>query len=135
MDIEALKLLQEARQALFNRDAIKCYDSGESPCNCTMCKIDTYLATNNVINHNACKSGDYINQFVEPINITIGGDPNTEQKLIELFKSGKWIMIQGDKAFDMNTGKEVKNIGDNKCSCGADYTMDLFMCSKCGKDK
>lgn len=47
MIIEATQLLLEAKQALINRDAVKCYDSGEHPCNCTLCKIDRFVEKNN----------------------------------------------------------------------------------------
>lgn len=38
-----IDLLIECKEALINRDAIKCYDSGEYPCKCTLCKINEYL--------------------------------------------------------------------------------------------
>lgn len=49
MNIEAIQLLLEAKQALINRDAVKCYDSGEHPCNCTLCKIDRFVNDKNRI--------------------------------------------------------------------------------------
>jgi len=38
-----IEILKEAKEALINRDAIKCYDSGDNSCECTLCKIDKYL--------------------------------------------------------------------------------------------
>lgn len=36
-------LLEDARQALINRDAVRCYDSNDDPCGCTICKIDRVI--------------------------------------------------------------------------------------------
>lgn len=43
----AIELLKECKEALINRDAVKCYDSGEHPCNCTLCKIERFIGENN----------------------------------------------------------------------------------------
>lgn len=64
MNIDAIQLLLEAKQALINRDAVKCYDSGEHPCNCTLCKIDRFVEQNNIIIHTACKSGNYFKDLM-----------------------------------------------------------------------
>ncbi len=34
-----IQLLNEAIQALENRDAVTCYESTHSPCQCTLCKL------------------------------------------------------------------------------------------------
>jgi hypothetical protein len=38
-----IELLKEAKEALINRDAVKCYNSGDKICQCTLCNIDNYL--------------------------------------------------------------------------------------------
>ena len=42
-DTKTADLLKECKQALLNRDAVRCYESGHNPCQCTLCKIDRYL--------------------------------------------------------------------------------------------
>lgn len=43
MKQEAILLLKESKQALINRDAVACYNSGTFPCVCTLCKIERFL--------------------------------------------------------------------------------------------
>jgi len=38
-----IEILKEAKEALINRDAVRCYDSGNKICNCTLCKISRYI--------------------------------------------------------------------------------------------
>jgi hypothetical protein len=40
---DATILLIEAKEALYNRDAVTCYFSGDHPCECTMCKINRFV--------------------------------------------------------------------------------------------
>lgn len=41
---ETIELIKECKEALINRDAVTCYESGHSPCECTLCRIDRWLA-------------------------------------------------------------------------------------------
>jgi len=38
-----IELLEECKQALFNVNAVQCYNSGDFPCECTMCKINNKI--------------------------------------------------------------------------------------------
>jgi hypothetical protein len=38
-----IEILTQAKEALINRDAVKCYDSGDKVCHCTLCEIDRYI--------------------------------------------------------------------------------------------
>jgi len=40
-----IKLLTQAREALINKDAVECYDSGTEICTCTLCEISRYITT------------------------------------------------------------------------------------------
>lgn len=41
-----IEILKQAKEALINRDAVKCYDSGNKECRCTLCEIDRYIESN-----------------------------------------------------------------------------------------
>jgi hypothetical protein len=45
--IDVIGVLQEAKEALMNRDPMtrekQCYDSGHTPCQCTLCKINSAI--------------------------------------------------------------------------------------------
>jgi hypothetical protein len=43
LQMKDIEILKEAKEALINRDAVKCYDSGDKICNCILCKIDRYI--------------------------------------------------------------------------------------------
>ena len=38
-----IEILTECKQALINRDAVLCYNSGHNQCKCTLCKIDILI--------------------------------------------------------------------------------------------
>ena len=39
----ATEILKQAKEALINRDAVRCYNSGDEECRCTLCEIDKYI--------------------------------------------------------------------------------------------
>ena len=43
---EYSELLNECKEALINRDAVKCYNSGHEICQCTLCKINRKILFN-----------------------------------------------------------------------------------------
>lgn len=48
VNAEHAELLREAKAALINRDAVQCYVSGTTPCECTICKINRMLTESEI---------------------------------------------------------------------------------------
>ena len=43
LKMTATEILKQAKEALINRDAVRCYNSGDEECRCTLCEIDRYI--------------------------------------------------------------------------------------------
>lgn len=60
-----INLLLECKQALINRDAIKCYNSGTYPCECTICKIDDFIIKKSTIELKLDSALKYVDIYVD----------------------------------------------------------------------
>lgn len=93
-----INLLLECKEALFNVNAVKCYDSGDFPCECTMCKINNFIDAHKTIEIKIDKNLGFVDIY-NYRGLCFSREPNDIQSIFKCLLS---IMDGLNKDFGLN---------------------------------